>query len=341
MKTEVIKVEKESDEGVFKAAELLKKGEVVAIPTETVYGLAANAFDEKAVEKIFAAKGRPSDNPLIVHISELSQWARLVEEIPENALKLAEAFWPGPLTIILKKSALIPNRTSGGLDTVGVRMPSHPTARAIISAAGVPLAAPSANNSGKPSTTTAEHCFNDLNGKIPLIIDSGECSVGVESTVITLVSPVPRVLRPGGISVEMLREVLGKVEVDDAVLNRLAEGAVASSPGMKYKHYSPNAKVTIIKGSFEKFKSFLENQDPKTTLALVFEGEGEKLGVPYIEYGKENDGASQAHKLFAALRRVDETSAENVFARFPEKDGVGLAVLNRLIRAAAFNIIEL
>lgn len=341
MKTEVIKVEKESDEGVLKAAELLKKGEVVAIPTETVYGLAANAFDEKAVEKIFVAKGRPSDNPLIVHISELSQWARLVEEIPENALKLAKAFWPGPLTIILKKSALIPSRTSGGLDTVGVRMPSHPTARAIISAAGVPLAAPSANNSGKPSTTTAKHCFDDLNGKIPLIIDSGECSVGVESTVITLVSSVPRVLRPGGISVEMLSKVLGRVEVDDAVLNKLAEGAVAASPGMKYKHYSPNAKVTIVKGSFEKFKDFLEKQNSKTTLALVFEGEGESLSVPYIEYGKENDGASQAHRLFDALRQVDETSAENVFARFPEKDGVGLAVLNRLIRAAAFNIIEL
>lgn len=341
MKTEVIKVESENDIGVQKAAELLKKGEVVAIPTETVYGLAANAFDEKAVEKIFVAKGRPSDNPLIVHISELSQWARLVEEIPENALALAKAFWPGPLTIILKKSSLIPLRTSGGLDTVGIRMPLHPTARAIISAAGVPLAAPSANNSGKPSTTTAEHCLHDLDGKIPLIIDSGECSVGVESTVITLVPEVPRVLRPGGISVEMLAQVLGEVEVDDAVLNKLADGAVAASPGMKYKHYSPNAKVSIVKGSFEKFKDFVEAKGGKNVLALVFEGEGERLSVPFIEYGKENDGASQARKIFSALRRVDETGAELVFARFPEKDGVGLAVFNRLIRAAAFNIIEL
>lgn len=341
MKTEVIKVESENDIGVQKAAELLKKGEVVAIPTETVYGLAANAFDEKAVEKIFVAKGRPSDNPLIVHISELSQWSRLVEEIPENALALAKAFWPGPLTIILKKSSLIPLRTSGGLDTVGIRMPLHPTARAIISAAGVPLAAPSANNSGKPSTTTAEHCLHDLDGKIPLIIDSGECSVGVESTVITLVPDVPRVLRPGGISVEMLAQVLGEVEVDDAVLNKLADGAVAASPGMKYKHYSPNAKVSIVKGSFEKFKDFVEAKGGKNVLALVFEGEGERLSVPFIEYGKENDGASQARKIFSALRRVDETGAELVFARFPEKDGVGLAVFNRLIRAAAFNIIEL
>ena len=341
MKTEVIKVNSSSDPGVKKAAGLLKKGEVVAIPTETVYGLAANAFDEKAVEKIFIAKGRPSDNPLIVHISELSQWAELVESIPENALALARAFWPGPLTIILKKSSLIPLRTSGGLDTVGVRMPLHPTARAIISAAGVPLAAPSANNSGKPSTTTAEHCLHDLDGKIPLIIDSGECSVGVESTVVTLVPKVPRVLRPGGISPEMLEDVLGKVEVDDAVLSKLADGAVAASPGMKYKHYSPNAKVSIVKGSFESFKTFVEAQKEKDVLALVFEGEGKKLSVPFIEYGKENDGASQARKIFSALRRVDETGAKLVYARFPEKDGVGLAVLNRLIRAAAFNIIEL
>lgn len=341
MKTEVIKVNNESDPGVKKAAELLKKGEVVAIPTETVYGLAANAFDEKAVEKIFAAKGRPSDNPLIVHIGELSQWAPLVENIPENALRLAKTFWPGPLTIILKKSGLIPMRTSGGLDTVGVRMPFHPIARAIIDAAGVPLAAPSANNSGKPSTTTAEHCLHDLDGKIPLIVDSGECSVGVESTVITLASEIPRVLRPGGISVEMLTEVLGEVEVDDAVLNKLAEGAVAASPGMKYKHYSPNAKVSIVKGDFEKFKTFVEGQNEKDVLALVFEGEGEKLSVPFIEYGKENDGSSQARKIFDALRRVDETNAKLVYARFPEKDGVGLAVFNRLIRAAAFSIIEL
>lgn len=341
MKTEVIKVTKETDEGIFKAAEILKNGGLVAIPTETVYGLAANAFDEKAVEKIFEAKGRPSDNPLIVHISELSQWSALVERIPENAMRLAKAFWPGPLTIILKKSELIPLRTSGNLETVGVRMPLHPIARAIISAAGVPLAAPSANTSGKPSPTTAEHCKKDLDGLVPLIVDSGKCSVGVESTVITLEGEVPRVLRPGGISVEMLTEVLGEVEVDPAVFEKLAEGAVAASPGMKYKHYSPNAKVTIIKGSFEKFKAFLETQDRESTVALVFEGEGKELCVPFIEYGKEHDGSSQAHGIFDALRKVDETKAKNAFARFPEKDGVGLAVFNRLVRAAAFNIIEL
>ncbi len=340
MKTEVIKVFRESDSGVQKAASLLKNGEVVAIPTETVYGLAANAFDEAAVEKIFKAKGRPSDNPLIVHISELSQWQPLVEAIPEKALLLAKAFWPGPLTIILKKSALVPLRTSGRLDTVGVRMPQHPIARAIISAAGVPLAAPSANNSGKPSTTTAEHCLFDLDGKIPLIIDSGECSVGVESTVITLATEVPRVLRPGGVSVEMLSSVIGEVEVDDAVYNKLAEGAVAASPGMKYKHYSPNASVSIVKGSFEQFKRFVESRKDESLLALVFEGEGELLGVPCIEYGKQNDASSQARKIFDALRKADTFGAKNIYARFPEKDGVGLAVFNRLVRAAAFNIIE-
>lgn len=341
MKTEVLKVEHEGDEGILKAAELLKKGEVVAIPTETVYGLAANAFDEKAVAKIFEAKGRPSDNPLIVHISELSQWDALVESVPENAMKLAKAFWPGPLTIILKKSNLIPLRTSGGLDTVGVRMPLHPIARAIISAAGVPLAAPSANISGKPSPTSAKHCEKDLDGRVPLIIDSGDCSVGVESTVITLAGEVPRVLRPGGISVEMLTEVLGEVEVDSAVFEKLADGAVAASPGMKYKHYSPSAKVTIVKGGFEKFRAFVESMEKESTVALVFDGEGRELSVPFIEYGKAHDGLSQAHGIFDALRKVDETGAKNCFARFPEKDGVGLAVFNRLVRAAAFSIIEL
>ena len=341
MKTEVIKVEHESDERILKAAELLKKGGVVAIPTETVYGLAANAFDEKAVAKIFEAKGRPSDNPLIVHISELSQWDALVESVPENAMKLAKAFWPGPLTIILKKSNLIPFRTSGGLDTVGVRMPLHPIARAIISAAGVPLAAPSANISGKPSPTSAKHCEKDLDGRVPLIIDSGDCSVGVESTVITLAGEVPRVLRPGGISVEMLTEVLGEVEVDSAVFEKLADGEVAASPGMKYKHYSPSAKVTIVKGSFEKFRAFVEGMEKESTVALVFDGEGRELSVPFIEYGKAHDGLSQAHGIFDALRKVDETGAKNCFARFPEKAGVGLAVFNRLVRAAAFSIIEL
>lgn len=341
MKTEIYKITDETDERLKEVGKILADGGLVAIPTETVYGLAANAFDSEAVRKIFVAKGRPSDNPLIVHISEISQWNELVTEIPEKAMKLAEAYWPGPLTIILKKSDKIPMATSGNLDTVAVRMPSHPIARAIISAAGVPLAAPSANTSGKPSPTTAGHVIDDINGKIEAIVDSGKCSVGVESTVITLVGDVPKLLRPGGITPEMLTAVLGEIEIDDAVYNKLAEGQTAASPGMKYKHYSPEADVVILKGEFEKFREFVEEHKTERTIALCFEGEDKKLSVDCVTYGKENDPSSQAEAIFDALREVDEKGAKQVFARFPEKDGVGLAVFNRLIRAAAFNIIEL
>ena len=218
------------------AAAILQNGGLVGIPTETVYGLAANALDGAAVAKIFAAKGRPMDNPLIVHISHFEQIYDLVREVPEAAKKLAEQFWPGPLTIILPKSARIPDEVSAGLDTVAVRFPSHPVARAVIDAAGVPLAAPSGNLSGHPSPTTAVHVMNDMDGRIEAVLDGGPCSVGVESTVVTLAEQPPRLLRPGGITLEQLRGVLGQVEMDDAVLHPLADGKRAASPGMKYKH---------------------------------------------------------------------------------------------------------
>ena len=341
MNTKIYNITDTSDERLTEIGDILSSGGLAAIPTETVYGLAANALDGEAVKKIFAAKGRPSDNPLIVHISELSQWDALVKEIPQKAIMLAKEFWPGPLTIILKKSDLIPLETSGGLDTVAVRMPSHPIARAVISASGVPLAAPSANTSGKPSPTSAKHVIDDLNGKIDAIVDSGKCSVGVESTVITLAAEIPTLLRPGGITPEMLSEVIGEIKIDDAVYNKLAEGQVASSPGMKYKHYSPSASVVILKGSFEKFRSYVEAHKTDETAVLCFDGEEELLPVKSISYGKANDPLSQAQAIFDALRKVDELGAKRVFARFPEKDGVGLAVFNRLVRAAAFNIIEL
>lgn len=341
METKLYKITDPSDSRIGQIGEALKGGGLVAIPTETVYGLAANALDEDAVKKIYVAKGRPSDNPLIVHISELSQWDELVEEIPESAMKLAKSYWPGPLTIILKKSDIISKTVSGSLDTVAVRMPSHPVARAIIEKAGVPLAAPSANTSGKPSPTEAKYVVEDMMGKIEAIVDSGECSVGVESTVVSLAVSPPRLLRPGGITPEMLTDVLGEIEIDSAVFDKLAEGQTASSPGMKYKHYSPDAKVAILKGDFEKFKAFLESHNEEGTVALCFEGEESSLPVKAITYGREKDSASQANKVFDALRRVDEIGAKQVFARFPENDGVGLAVFNRLIRAAAFNIIEL
>ncbi|MBR0113037.1 MAG: threonylcarbamoyl-AMP synthase [Clostridia bacterium] len=322
-----------------KAAEILQSGGIVAIPTETVYGLAANALDPGAVKKIFEAKGRPQDNPLIVHVSSLEEIPPLVSKISPALYPLAEKFWPGPLTLIMKKSDLVPDEVTAGLDTVAIRMPSHPAAREIIRKSGLPLAAPSANASGRPSPTKASHVKEDLDGRIDAVIDGGDCSVGVESTVISLVSDPPVLLRPGGISPAQLEEVLGKIEISHAVFEKLAEGEKAQSPGMKYKHYAPKAKVTLIKGSFEKYKKFLLAQKT-ATCAVCFEGEG-KYFEHSLEYGIKGDAGSQAEHIFDALRRVDETGCENAFVRFPDMQGVGLAVYNRLLRSAAFNVIDL
>ena len=340
MKTRHFEIHSPCSHDIAEVASILKDGGVVAIPTETVYGLAGNALKGECVKKIYEAKGRPSDNPLIVHISDISQWAPLVREIPETAIALAEKFWPGPLTIILPKSDIIPAEISGGLDTVAVRMPSDEIARAIISGCGFPLAAPSANTSGKPSPTCASHVTEDLDGKIDAIVDSGECSVGIESTVITLATDIPRLLRPGGITPEMLTEVLGEIEIDDAVYNKLHEGAEAASPGMKYKHYSPDAKVLIVKGSFDNYKKYIEDTAEEGDVALCFEEEVNDLKIKCITYGRKDDPSSQAKNIFDALRKVDEEKAKTVYARFPENEGIGLAVFNRLVRAAAFNIIE-
>lgn len=330
-----------SDEDIALAAEIIRNGGVVGFPTETVYGLGGNALDAASSEKIFTAKGRPKDNPLIVHISGLSQWAPLVKEITPQAMALAERFWPGPLTIILEKSDLIPMETSGGLNTVAVRMPVDETAKRLIEAAGVPVAAPSANTSGMPSPTKARYVIEDMMGRIDAIIDGGDCSVGLESTVITLATDKPRLLRPGGVTVSMLEEVLGEIDVDPAVYDKLDDTQKAASPGMKYKHYAPKARVTLLKGSFEKFAEYIgKNADGKTA-ALCFDGEEKKLGIKCITYGKENDSLSQAQRVFSALREVDETGAERVYARYPDKNEMGLAVYNRLIRAAAFEVIEL
>ncbi|MCH5189008.1 MAG: threonylcarbamoyl-AMP synthase [Oscillospiraceae bacterium] len=337
MQTEVINIAKDYDRALSESARLIKDGQVVAIPTETVYGLAANALDENAVKKIYIAKGRPSDNPLIVHVSDISELSPLVSEIPLKAKIMAERFWPGPLTMIMKKSGIIPSVTSGGLDTVAVRMPESEYARAIIKACGVPLAAPSANLSGSPSPTNAKYVFDDMNGRIPLIIDGGKSKIGVESTVITFTTDIPTVLRPGGVTVEEIRNTIGEVNVDDAVLHELKNGETAASPGMKYKHYAPRADITILKGSLEQFIEYTSGKD---FFALVFEGE-EKYFEKAVTYGKPLDAVSEANRLFDALRELDEKGAKTVFARCPELSGVGLAVYNRLIRSAGFNIIEL
>lgn len=336
MQTVVIDITTEYERALSEAKRLINDGQVVGIPTETVYGLAANAYNEDAVRKIFIAKGRPSDNPLIVHISKIEDLAPLVEEIPEKVRIMAEKFWPAPLTMIMKKSEKISNAVSGNLDTVAVRMPKSDYARAIIERCGVPLAAPSANLSGSPSPTNAKYVFDDMNGRIPLIIDGGSSEIGVESTVISFAENPPRLLRPGGVTLEEMTELIGEIIVDDAVLNKLEDGAVAASPGMKYKHYAPTADITIIKSDFGTFKNLCESE--KNITALVFDGEDAGLSCPAVTYGKENDGYSQSARLFDALRELDEMNAEKVYARCPDTKGMGLAVYNRLIRSAGFKI---
>ncbi len=337
METKVLKA---SEEAIKKAADIIKSGGVVGVPTETVYGLGANALDSDAVGKIFEAKGRPKDNPMIVHVSCMEEIKPLVKEIPESAKLLAKKFWPGPLTIIMKKTDLVPSVTSGNLDTVAIRMPSHKVMREIIKKSGCPIAAPSANLSGSPSPTNAKYVFDDMNGKIPLIIDGGESNVGLESTVITLAGDKPRLLRPGGVTAEELREVLGEIEIDKAVKAKLEENQKVSSPGMKYKHYAPKIKVVIIKASTEKYIEYISSQN-KNIAALCFEDEAEKISVPCVTYGKSFDSSSQAKRLFDALRELDKTGAEIAYAHCPSEEGVGLAVYNRLLRSAGFEVIEL
>lgn len=339
MKTEILNLS-EDEFAIKKAAEILKSGGLVGMPTETVYGLAGNALDKSCVEKIFTAKGRPSDNPLIVHISHISQWAALVKNIPETALALAEKFWPGPLTIILEKSDLVPKEICGNMTTVAVRIPNHEAALRLIDEAGFPLAAPSANTSGKPSPTSAKHVFDDLDGKIEGILDAGECSVGVESTVLSLVTDPPRIFRPGGVTPEMLTEVLGEVEIDEAVFSALKEGQEVASPGTKYKHYSPGADVFLLKGSLEGYIRYLKENADEDCVALCFEGEEEMLDIRCITYGKKDDPSSQAKRIFDALRQVDAIKAKTAYVHFGTSEGVGLAVFNRLARAAGFKIIE-
>ena len=332
--------EKCDEAELSEVAEILKNGGLVAIPTETVYGLAANAYNGEAVSKVFEAKGRPTDNPMIVHISSIEEIYPLVTSFPEKAKALAEAFWPGPLTMILPKSDLVPREVAPRLETVAVRMPSHPIARKIIESAGVPLAAPSANSSGSPSPTTAQHVLHDLDGKIDAVVDGGECDVGIESTVITLATDVPRLLRPGGITVAQLESVLGHVDVDPAVISELEDGVAPASPGMKYKHYSPKAEVYIVEGSLESFKFLIDSECQDGDMALCFNGEETDIPIECLSFGDEDDLNAQAHLLFAQLRRFDELKAKRVFVRAPVSDGVGLGVYNRLLRAAAFKIIK-
>ena len=323
------------------AADIIKNGGLVAIPTETVYGLGANGLDEKAVAKIFEAKGRPQDNPLILHISGPEQIELFCHHIPQKAYDLAEAFWPGPLTIVLPAKECVPKRTTGGLSTVAVRCPDHDTAREIIRLAGVPIAAPSANISGKPSTTTAQHVLHDHDGKIDMIVDGGSCRVGVESTIVDLTEERPRLLRPGGIGPEELIAVLGDLVVDKAVTDEVSKDEVVKAPGMKYRHYAPQEPVVIVSGSREKAAEYIHRHFEPGDRVLCFEEELPLYAdCAPLSYGQEADVNTLSAGLFAALRELDNPQIHQVYARCPVGGGVAYAVQNRLKKAAAFHIVD-
>jgi L-threonylcarbamoyladenylate synthase len=323
------------------SANIIKNGGLVAIPTETVYGLGANGMDENAVLKIFEAKGRPQDNPLILHISGPEQIELFCHHIPQAAYDLAEAFWPGPLTMVLPARECVPKRTTAGLDTVAVRCPDSDVTREIIRLAGVPLAAPSANISGKPSTTTAEHVRHDHDGKIDAIVDGGPCRVGVESTIVDLTEERPRLLRPGGIGPEQLIAVLGDLIVDKAVTAQVDKDEVVKAPGMKYRHYAPQEPVVIVSGSREKAAEYIRNHFIPGDRVLCFEEELPLYeGCDPLSYGQEADVNTLSAGLFAALRELDDPSIHQVYARCPIGGGVAYAVQNRLKKAAAFHIVD-
>ena len=313
---------------IAQAAQLLRAGEIVGFPTETVYGLGANALSDPAVRKIFAAKERPADNPLIVHIAALADMEPLCH-INDMARRLAAAFWPGPLTMILPKKDIVPAVVTAGLDSVAIRMPSHPVARALIEACGLPIAAPSGNRSGRPSPTLAAHMLEDMDGRIPLILDGGACDVGVESTVVALTGDIATVLRPGGITPDMLAGVLGQVQVADSVMRPLKEGEAAPSPGMKHKHYAPRARMTLYEGTAEAVAARIRSE--YDALPLYGNRRTADLGP---------DEASAAHRVFALLRQADDDRITRVFSETYPESGVGLAVMNRMARAAGFDIVQ-
>ncbi|MBQ6033986.1 L-threonylcarbamoyladenylate synthase [Ruminococcus sp.] len=334
----VLLSDRESD--LIKAAEFIKSGEIVGIPTETVYGLGADASNEEAVARVFQAKGRPADNPLIVHLADFSQAVDYTKSISELAYKLAERFCPGPLTMVLPKNDRIPMITSGGLDTVGIRVPSHPVMHRIIELSGCPIAAPSANTSGYPSPTSASHVMRDMSGKIAAVVDGGSSEFGVESTVISIEGEnTVRILRPGCVTKEMLSEICGEVIIDHAILHELEAGQKAASPGMKYKHYSPRADIIMVEGSLSGFTAYVGENYGDGVYSLIFDTDREGFPYRYMTYGK--DSSEQAHLLFQRLRELDDIGAEKVYVRAPSPEGVGLAVYNRLIRAAGFEVIRI
>ena len=339
MKTLMLSAEKRED--VALAAKLIREGGLVAIPTETVYGLGANGLDAGAVLHIFEAKGRPQDNPLILHISEPREMENICHDIPQAAWLLAERFWPGPLTMVLPVRDNVPKRTTAGLDTVAVRCPKTAATRELIRLAGVPVAAPSANRSGKPSTTTAAHVLHDMDGRIDAILDGGACEVGVESTIVDLTGERPRLLRPGGITPEELKALLGVLDIDRAVLGQIANDAVVRAPGMKYKHYAPAAEVIIVSGSSEAAARYIRRHFGDGDATLCF---AEELplygGCNPTAYGRLDAPQTLSAGLFAALRDLDRPEIRTIYARCPEGGGLAYAIGNRLKKAAGFHVVD-
>lgn len=348
MHTEYFSIHRDNpDEEVMKrAAVLIRQGRLVAFPTETVYGLGANGLDGEAAGGIFRAKGRPSDNPLILHISSEKELSQIAREIPANAKALMKAFWPGPLTVVLKKTEAVPKVISGGLDTVAVRLPDSVVARRLIELAGVPIAAPSANTSGRPSPTSAQAVMDDLAGRIDAVLDAGMCDIGVESTVVDCTTPVPTLLRPGGVTLEMLVEVLGEVEVDPAL-----EGNPEykpRSPGMKYTHYAPNAPMILVEGDYHRISHVLTLEvelalaQGKRVGAVVSSQLAQMLPASAVTavYGSKGDAGAYAANLYEVLRSFDQNPVDVIYAEGVREEGLGLAVMNRLRKASGYHILK-
>lgn len=350
METKMVKIQDTAeirDEELAEAAQILRDGGLVAFPTETVYGLGANALNEEAAKKIYAAKGRPSDNPLIAHISCMEELEPLVKEIPEAGRKLAEAYWPGPLTMIFPKSSIVPYGTTGGLETVAVRMPSDPVANRLIHLAKVPVAAPSANTSGRPSPTTAQHVWQDMNGRIEMILDGGPVGIGVESTIVDVSGEVPTLLRPGAVTMEMLEKTVGHVEIDPAIQGPPTADFHPKAPGMKYRHYAPHAQMTLVEGEAEAVANKINE--------LVKEGleQNQRVGVICTDESRSSysDGLVRsvgerakeetiAHNLFAVLREFDDLDVDCIYSESFSKDHLGQAIMNRLTKAAGYHVLK-
>ena len=348
MNTKILKIDENNidTEAIREAGEIMKKGGLVAFPTETVYGLGGDALNENSSARIYAAKGRPSDNPLIVHISNMGALPKIVREIPREAYLLAEKYWPGPLTMIFNKSDVVPYATTGGLDTVAVRMPSNRTARALIDAAGGYVAAPSANRSGRPSPTVAKYVIEDLDGQIEMIIDGGEVNIGLESTIIDLSESRPTILRPGYITEEMLKEAIGQVDVDKTIIDNRS-GQAPKAPGMKYRHYAPKGNLTIVEGEPSAVVKYINDQVEtlqkegiKTGVIATDETVAEYLGGDVKSAGKRQNEEEIARHLFRILREFDDDEVQIMFAESFPHEGIGQAIMNRLLKAAGHQVVR-